>query len=97
MVKFGIFYRSPEEAGNKTGARIYYRREKEKTRKSGILRTEADQISLKQKIPPMEQSAVLSAAEAAEFGEFKRYRRETEISLTLKKLVLDASGRTSAE
>lgn len=41
----------------------------------------------------MEQSAVLSAAEAAEFGEFKRYRRETEISLTLKKLVLDASGR----
>lgn len=41
----------------------------------------------------MEQNAVLSAAEAAEYGEFKRFRRETEISLTLKKLVLDASGR----
>ncbi len=36
---------------------------------------------------------VLTAAEAAEFGEFKRARRETEISFTLKRLIVDASRR----
>ena len=41
----------------------------------------------------MAEEMVLSAAEAAEFGEFKRARRETEIAFTLKKLVVDASRR----
>lgn len=42
----------------------------------------------------MEQnSKVLSAAEVAEFGEFKRARREAEISFTLNKLLIDASRR----
>ncbi len=42
----------------------------------------------------MEQnSRVLSAAEVAEFGEFKRARREAEISFTLNKLLIDASRR----
>ena len=41
----------------------------------------------------MEQSKVLSAAEVAEFGEFKRARREAEISFTLTKLLIDASRR----
>lgn len=42
----------------------------------------------------MEQkSRVLSASEAAEFGEFKRARKEAEISFTLKKLIVDASRR----
>ncbi len=40
----------------------------------------------------MEQRT-LSEAEAAEFEEFKRKRRETEIELTLKKLEVDASRR----
>ena len=35
----------------------------------------------------------MSAAEAAEYGEFKRARRETEISFTLRKLIVDASRR----
>ncbi len=35
----------------------------------------------------------LTAAEAAEYGEFKRFKRETEISLSLKRLILDASRR----
>ena len=42
----------------------------------------------------MEQEAkVLSAAEVAEFGEFKRARREAEVSFTLTKLLIDASRR----
>lgn len=41
----------------------------------------------------MSDEMVLSAAEAAEFGEFKRARRETEIAFTLKKLIIDASRR----
>lgn len=41
----------------------------------------------------MEETTVLSAAEAVEYGEFKRTRREAEIALTLNKLVLDASRR----
>lgn len=42
----------------------------------------------------MEQEGrVLSATEVAEFGEFKRARREAEISFTLKKLLIDASRR----
>lgn len=42
----------------------------------------------------MEQkSRVLSATEAAEYGEFKRARREAEITFTLKKLIIDASRR----
>lgn len=36
---------------------------------------------------------VLSPAEAAEYGEFKRARREAEISFTLTKLLIDASRR----
>lgn len=35
----------------------------------------------------------MSAAEAAEYAEFRRHRRETEISVTLKKLTIDASRR----
>ncbi len=41
----------------------------------------------------MAEEMVLSAAEAAEFGEFKRARRETEIAFVLKKLIIDASRR----
>ncbi len=42
----------------------------------------------------MEQkSKVLSAAEAAEYGEFKRARREAEIAFTMKKLIPNASRR----
>lgn len=39
------------------------------------------------------EEQILSAAEAAEFGEFKRVQREREVVLTLKKLVTDASRR----
>lgn len=39
------------------------------------------------------ETTVLSAAEALEYGEFKRTRREAEVALTLKKLSLDASRR----
>ncbi len=39
------------------------------------------------------ETMTLTAAEAAEYGEFKRYKRETEISLTLKRLILDVSRR----
>ncbi len=42
-----------------------------------------------------ENTTILSAAEAAEFGEFKRTKRETEISFTLRKLIVDASRRES--
>ncbi len=38
-------------------------------------------------------TTVISAEEAAEFGEFKRSRREAEISLLLKKAIVDASRR----
>lgn len=38
-------------------------------------------------------TTVISAEEAAEFGEFKRSRREAEIALLLKKVVVDASRR----
>lgn len=42
----------------------------------------------------MEQEATtLTAAEAAEFGEFKRARKEAELSFTLTKLLVDASFR----
>lgn len=40
-----------------------------------------------------EEGTVLTAEEVAEYGEFKRNRRETEIVCTLKKLVIDASRR----
>lgn len=40
-----------------------------------------------------EEGKTLSAAEAAEYGEFKRTKRESEILFTLKKLVVDASRR----
>lgn len=36
---------------------------------------------------------VLTAAEAAEYGEFQRARREMELAFTLKRLVIDASRR----
>lgn len=36
---------------------------------------------------------MLSAAEAAEYGEFKRSRREAEIAVSLHKLIVDASRR----
>ncbi len=36
---------------------------------------------------------ILTAAEAAEYGEFKRSRREAEIAVTLHKLIVDASRR----
>ncbi len=39
------------------------------------------------------ETTVISAEEAAEFGEFKRSRREAEIALLLKKVVVDASRR----
>ena len=38
-------------------------------------------------------TTIISAEEAAEFGEFKRSRREEEISLLLKKAIVDASRR----
>lgn len=42
----------------------------------------------------MEQDGrMLSASEVAEFGEFKRARREAEIAFTLTKLLIDASRR----
>lgn len=42
----------------------------------------------------MEQEATkLSAAEAAEYGEFKRARRQAELTFTLTKLMIDASRR----
>lgn len=41
----------------------------------------------------MEEETKLSPAEAAEFGEFRRARRETEIAFTLGKLLIDASRR----
>lgn len=39
------------------------------------------------------EEQVLTPAESAEFVEFRRYRRETEIAVTLKKLAVDASRR----
>ncbi len=39
------------------------------------------------------EGTYLSAAEAVEYGEFKRTRREAEISVTLHKLTVDASRR----
>lgn len=39
------------------------------------------------------ETTVLSAAEAVEYGEFKRNRREAEIAVTLHKLIMDASRR----
>ncbi len=39
------------------------------------------------------ETTIVSAEEAAEFGEFKRSRREAEIALLLKKVVVDASRR----
>ncbi len=41
----------------------------------------------------MESGTFLSAAEAAEYGEFKRTRREAEIAVSLHKLIMDASRR----
>ncbi len=41
----------------------------------------------------MEQGTYLSPAEAAEYGEFKRTRREAEIGITLQKLMADGSRR----
>lgn len=41
----------------------------------------------------MEEATLLSAAEAAEYGEFKRNRREAEIAVSLHKLIVDASRR----
>lgn len=41
----------------------------------------------------MEDAKTLSALEAAEFGEFRRAKREAERSFTLTKLLLDASRR----
>lgn len=39
------------------------------------------------------ETTLLSAAEALEYGEFKRTRREAEVALTLKKLSVDGSRR----
>jgi deoxyribose-phosphate aldolase len=39
------------------------------------------------------EGTILSAAEAVEYGEFKRNRREAEIAVTLRKLTVDASRR----
>lgn len=39
------------------------------------------------------ENTVLSAAEIVEYGEFKRTRREAEVALTLRRLVVDASRR----
>ena len=44
-----------------------------------------------------EEGKVLSAAEAAEFNEFRRARRETELLFTLSRLVIDASRRETDE
>ncbi len=41
----------------------------------------------------MENGTFLSAAEAAEYGEFKRTRREAEIAVSLHKIIVDASRR----
>lgn len=41
----------------------------------------------------MENGTYLSAAEAAEYGEFKRTRREAEIAVSLHKVIVDASRR----
>ncbi len=41
----------------------------------------------------MEENTMLSAAEAAEYGEFKRTRREAETAVALHKLIADASRR----
>lgn len=47
-----------------------------------------------EKLTCMEETEkTLTAAEAAEFGEFRRMRRETEISFTLHRLLVDASRR----
>lgn len=40
-----------------------------------------------------QESRMITAEEAAEFGEFKRARREAEISFTLSKLLIEASRR----
>ncbi len=39
------------------------------------------------------EGTVLSAAEAVEYGEFKRTRREAEIAVVLRKVIVDASRR----
>lgn len=39
------------------------------------------------------EGRIITAAEAAEFGEFKRTKREAEVALTMKKVLLDASAR----
>lgn len=39
------------------------------------------------------ETTILSAAEAVEYGEFKRSRREAEIAVQLKNLIVDASRR----
>ncbi len=39
----------------------------------------------------MEEQTLISAAEAAEYGEFKRNKREAEIAFTLRRLIIDAS------
>ncbi len=43
----------------------------------------------------MENGTFLSAAEAAEYGEFKRTRREAEIAVSLHKVIVDASHEAS--
>lgn len=45
------------------------------------------------KIFGMNEENVISAEQAAQFTEFQRLRRRTEVELTLKKLVIDASRR----
>lgn len=39
------------------------------------------------------EGRIITAAEAAEFGEFKRTKREAEVALTMKKVLVDASAR----
>ena len=39
------------------------------------------------------EGRIITAAEAAEFGEFKRTKREAEVALTMKKILPDASAR----
>ncbi len=39
------------------------------------------------------EATVITAAEAVEYGEFKRTKREAEIAVALKKLIVDASRR----
>ena len=39
------------------------------------------------------ETTVLSATEVVEYEEFKRSRREAEIAVTLKRLIIDASRR----